>query len=592
MCFTAGTMNSVISLTVISIIACFASAGATPVSYLETAPVDAPMPGSVVETVIPILEDTAAESVIRAEVDNPFAPPYQSGWPQIMGVNPNFRPAGVVLADLDGDDTLEVIAGSTDNEFRVWRYDGTLMPGWPVNLGAAIQSKAAVADLDGDGDLEIIISVKSGYIHVLHHDGTPMSGWPKPSGVTGGFRAPTVYDLDGDDVPEIMIGSPTDVRVWHANGSVMSGFPQPVGGNITSTLAVGDITGDGLPEIFAEALNGKLYSFQIDGSTTPGWPVTFGLSNSYAAPSIGDLDGDGLCEVLVAGYELMVVTEVYAYNGDGSIVAGFPVSYPGLQSYSCPVLADSDGDGDLEIWHSAKLSYGSESFYAWDHTGTLLPGWPVMLQVNMEGSPIIADFDGNSGLEAVIVDNGSPNLVYGYNFDGSVATDFPFSRPGYCGPNSPEVGDIDRDGDLEMALTMGSGHVGVWDFPVDYSEPTTGWGALFHDDWNTNQYGFVVPHNTTSIESNESTFTHQLLEASPNPFNPVTRIGFSLADAGRASVRIYSLTGRCVATLVNGELASGIHSIVWKASVQPSGIYLVQLDTAEGHSSLCLVFLR
>ncbi|MCK4857520.1 MAG: VCBS repeat-containing protein, partial [candidate division Zixibacteria bacterium] len=335
----------------------------------------------------------------------------------MMGFNVSFRPAGVVLADLDRNDTLEVIAGSTDNEFRVWRYDGTFMPGWPVNLGGAIQAKAAVADLDGDGDLEIIIPVKSGHIHVLHHDGTPMSGWPKPSGVTGGFRSPTVYDLDGDNVPEIMIGSPTDVMVWHADGSIMPGFPQPVGGNITATLAVGDITGDGIPEIFAEALDGKLYSFQIDGTVTPGWPVTFGLSNSYGAPSIGDLDGDGLCEVLVAGYEIMVITQVYAYNGDGSIVTGFPLSYPGLQSYCCPVLADGDGDGDLEIWHSAKLSVGLEAFYAWDHTGTLLPGWPVMSQVNMEGSPIITDFDGNPELEAVIADNQSPNVIYGYNLD-------------------------------------------------------------------------------------------------------------------------------------------------------------------------------
>lgn len=272
---------------------------------------------------------------------------------------------------------------------------------------------------------------------------TPMSGWPKPSGVTGGFRAPTIYDLDGDDVPEIMIGSPTDVRVWHADGSIMSGFPQPVGGNITATLAVGDIT------------------------------------------------GDGLCEVLVAGYQISVVTRVHAYNGDGS-----------------------------------------------------------------------------------------------------VALDFPISAPGYCGPNSPEVGDIDRDGDLEMAFTMGSGHVAVWDFPIDYSEPTTGWGALFHDDWNTNQYGFIVPHEITFIENNEMSLTHQPLKACPNPFNPMTSINIPLAAAGSASLRIYTLTGRCVATLVDGELASGSHSFGWNASGLASGVYLVQLNTSVGLSSLCLVLLR
>lgn len=69
---------------------------------------------------------------------------------------------------------------------------------------------------------------------------------------------------------------------------------------------------------------------------------------------------------------------------------------------------------------------------------------------------------------------------------------------------------------------------------------------------------------------------------SPNPFNAATSITFSLADAGAASVDIYSLTGQKVRALVSGRFPSGVSTVVWDGSgdngaVLSSGVYIVQV---------------
>ena len=63
----------------------------------------------------------------------------------------------------------------------------------------------------------------------------------------------------------------------------------------------------------------------------------------------------------------------------------------------------------------------------------------------------------------------------------------------------------------------------------------------------------------------------------PNPFNPSTQISFRLAEHGATTLRIYDLLGREVATLINGQLASGNHTVNFIGSGLSSGIYFVRL---------------
>jgi|GEM_PF-941361 len=68
-----------------------------------------------------------------------------------------------------------------------------------------------------------------------------------------------------------------------------------------------------------------------------------------------------------------------------------------------------------------------------------------------------------------------------------------------------------------------------------------------------------------------------LLSASPNPFNPTTALSFNLPQSGRVLLTVYDISGREIASLADGYLSSGPHSIVWDAGGQASGVYFVKL---------------
>lgn len=68
----------------------------------------------------------------------------------------------------------------------------------------------------------------------------------------------------------------------------------------------------------------------------------------------------------------------------------------------------------------------------------------------------------------------------------------------------------------------------------------------------------------------------------PNPFNPETQIEFSIGTAETVSLRIFDLSGREVATLLNGILLAGVHTVSFDASNFTSGVYFYVLRTGSG----------
>lgn len=76
--------------------------------------------------------------------------------------------------------------------------------------------------------------------------------------------------------------------------------------------------------------------------------------------------------------------------------------------------------------------------------------------------------------------------------------------------------------------------------------------------------------------------TFALAAAYPNPFNPATTITYEVPSAARIRIRAYDLTGRLVATLVDGDAAAGRHTVRWDARNLASGVYLVWMSTPGG----------
>lgn len=84
---------------------------------------------------------------------------------------------------------------------------------------------------------------------------------------------------------------------------------------------------------------------------------------------------------------------------------------------------------------------------------------------------------------------------------------------------------------------------------------------------------------------NEIPGSFALYQNYPNPFNPSTNIIFELAKATRVTLSIFDVTGKRVATLVNGMMPAGKHSVVWDAAKRmASGVYVAQLE-GEGISA-------
>lgn len=64
----------------------------------------------------------------------------------------------------------------------------------------------------------------------------------------------------------------------------------------------------------------------------------------------------------------------------------------------------------------------------------------------------------------------------------------------------------------------------------------------------------------------------------PNPFNPETRISFTLPEAARVSLTIFNLQGRQIGQLVSGDFSAGLHEVNWNAADYPSGAYIYRLS--------------
>ena len=80
------------------------------------------------------------------------------------------------------------------------------------------------------------------------------------------------------------------------------------------------------------------------------------------------------------------------------------------------------------------------------------------------------------------------------------------------------------------------------------------------------------------------------LSAAPNPFNPVTRLSFTLERPGAARLAVFDLRGREVARPAAVEFAAGHHEITFDGSALASGIYVARLE-AEGRTAVAKLAL-
>jgi hypothetical protein len=112
-----------------------------------------------------------------------------------------------------------------------------------------------------------------------------------------------------------------------------------------------------------------------------------------AGPVLGDLDGDGRLEIVLAG-----IGQVHALRSDGIRQADFPARLPGSAGDApltgSPVLLDLDNDGRQEI-----LVGTGQGLFGLGQAGDLLTGFPLLTEGPVAGSPAAADLDRDGTLE-------------------------------------------------------------------------------------------------------------------------------------------------------------------------------------------------
>ncbi len=334
-------------------------------------------------------------------------------------------------------------------------------PGWPVASPAGARPASAVADLNADGYLEVIHPASDSMLYVYDHAGALLwvYDWVAQTGSgSGGWGSPVVGDIDGDGAPEIVITATSGSWAFHGDGSVVAGWPVANGAQATPALA--DLDGDGILEVVTARRDPvypnttRVIAYNGDGSVVAGWPQPVAGGVTDGGPSVADIDADGGLEVVVATTASVGNANVFAWHADGTPVAGWPRSSGGTGGFYCtPALGNLDGGSTLDV----VLAAFDGRLYALHSNGTPLAGWPKIINSTgrfLTSSPVLGDLDGDGVLEAII---GSYDYkVCAYNGDGTSPPGWPVIMPGRVDgssvPTSPALGDIDGDGALEVVI--------------------------------------------------------------------------------------------------------------------------------------------
>jgi hypothetical protein len=261
--------------------------------------------------------------------------------------------------------------------------------------GTAVSSPT-LADLDRDGDLEIIILTENDLIYILDHTGAPIENWgnPFPKGIdeslvsVSGFAPhPIATDLDDDDKLEIICPAFDGIiYAWFLNGSEVPGWPVTVGGNLISSIAVGDIDGDMEEELVIGSWDNKLYAFEKNGSTVTGFPFEGATDQIFSTPALGNLDEDHALEIVFGSYD----NAIYALKGNGSLLAGWP-QMTGNYVRASPAIVDLDNDSTNEI----IIGSWDKNLYIFHSNGTPFSAWPWDSGSSILNSATIEDLDGD-----------------------------------------------------------------------------------------------------------------------------------------------------------------------------------------------------
>ena len=295
----------------------------------------------------------------------------------------------------------------------------------------------------------------------------------------GWFResSPVIADVNGDGGNDVVVGGLNGgLYAWDAAGNPLPGWPAQASAAVASSPAVGDLDGDGTNEVAVgvgslekRSEQGAINIFNRNGGLRCRLAMRGGTEDDavFNAPAIGDVDGDGLKDVVFGSFDHWI----YVVDHQCRVLGSFDNRD---SIWSAPALFDVDGDGASEIFIGGDAtanpavpgdSHNGGYFRSLTFSrGALVQRWQRVSTETFQSAAAIGNLDGDPGLE-VVTGAGADycrnkgvctdsNKVWAFNVeDGSDVAGWPRNTTkNSTFLSAPALGDLDLDGRIDVVV--------------------------------------------------------------------------------------------------------------------------------------------
>jgi hypothetical protein len=240
-----------------------------------------------------------------------------------------------------GNQAIAVQLGNGDGTFQSERD----FSGGPSPL------PLAVADFNRDGKLDLVAGNHYGFV-ILLGDGTGNFSSLGTSGTGNPVDMLAISDFNHDGKPDVVVANGSTFNIFLGNGDgTFQSVPFPYSFNVPVGVAVGDFNSDGVVDLAIATVTtpGPYASVNIllgngDGSFRP--PVSYPAGTSAQAIAVADLDRDGHLDLVVGSGPSGV--EVLRGNGDGTFQPPLNFGgsfFDGSNALNAMAVGDLNGDG-------------------------------------------------------------------------------------------------------------------------------------------------------------------------------------------------------------------------------------------------------